>query len=261
MNSLKKIIILLVLLCPAILFAQTKIFVSAKGNDANAGTQAKPFASIKRALTEAQKKSGPVVVYLSGGTYYLKQPVVFTSKDSRRENERLTITSGKNQKAIISGGTPLKDLNWKKYKNGIWQTKIHQDLVFDELFVNGQLQRMARYPNYDSTARFLGGTAADAVSKERAAGWKSPEGGYVHALHRAEWGDFHYVITGKDSSGQLTLEGGWQNNRRMGMHKKYRFVENIFEELDTVNEWYYNKETKTLYYYPPDDIGYQNCKI
>ena len=82
-------------------------------------------------------------------------------------------------------------------ENGIWQTTIQQDLIFDQLFVNGQLQRMARYPNFDSTARFLGGTAVDAVSKERAKQWRSPAGGYVHALHRAEWGDFHYRIKGK----------------------------------------------------------------
>ena len=64
-------------------------------------------------------------------------------------------------------------------------------------------------------------------------------------------GDFHYIITGKNDNGELVLEGGWQNNRRMGMHPKYRFVENIFEELDTVNEWFYNKATKFLYYFPP----------
>jgi hypothetical protein len=28
-------------------------------------------------------------------------------------------------------------------------------------------------------------------------------------------------------------------------------VENIFEELDTINEWYYNKTTGNLYYWPP----------
>ena len=104
---------------------------------------------------------------------------------------------------------------------------------------------MARYPNFDSTAHFLGGTAADAVSKERAAGWQSPAGGYVHALHRSEWGDFHYLITGKNDQNELALEGGWQNNRRMGMHDKHRFVENIYEELDTANEWFYEKKTST----------------
>lgn len=246
---------------PLGLFAQTNIYVSPKGNDANNGTQIKPFASIGRAISAVRKISGPAVIYLLEGTYHLKNPIVFTSQDSRKENETLTITSAKNQKVIISGGSPLKNLNWKKYKNGIWQTTILQDLIFDELFVNGQLQRMARYPNFDSTARFFGGTSADAISKERVSKWKDPAGGYVHALHRAEWGDFHYVITEKNEQNELALEGGWQNNRRMGMHEKHRFVENVFEELDTVSEWFYDKKTKTLYYYPPAGLDITNAKF
>jgi hypothetical protein len=260
-NSLKKITITLILLCPAILFAQTKFYISPKGNDGNSGTQIKPFSSIEKAMAEVRKTSGPVMINLLEGTYYLKQPVVFTSKDARKKNETLTITSVRNQKVIISGGAPLKNLNWKKLEKGIWQTAIHQDLIFDELFVNGQLQRMARFPNFDSTARFLGGTAVDAVSKEKAAQWRSPAGGYVHALHRSEWGDFHYLITGKNDQNELALEGGWQNNRRMGMHEKHRFVENVFEELDTVNEWFYDKKTKTLYYHPPDGVDIKTAKF
>jgi hypothetical protein len=46
-------------------------------------------------------------------------------------------------------------------------------------------------------------------------------------MHRNMWGDFHYLITSRDTNGNVTYEGGWQNNRRMGMHDKYRFVENI----------------------------------
>ena len=52
-------------------------------------------------------------------------------------------------------------------------------------------------------------------------------------------------------NGNVTYEGGWQNNRRMGMHDKYRFVENIFEELDAPGEWYLDEKTATLYFYPP----------
>jgi hypothetical protein len=259
-NSVKKLIVTIVLLWSAALFAQTKFYVSPKGNDANKGTAAKPFASIERAMAEVRKTTGPVVIYLLEGTYHLKQPVVFTPKDARKENEALTIVNGKNQQVVISGGVVV-DLKWEKYKNGIWKARVKPDLIFDELFVNGQLQRMARYPNFDSTARFLGGTAADAVGKERAARWGSPAGGYVHALHRSEWGDFHYLITGKNDKNELALEGGWQNNRRMGMHEKYRFVENIFEELDTVNEWFYDKETKTLYYYPPGGLDIRTAKF
>ena len=260
MSGIKKINIILVLLWPAVLFAQTKFYVAPKGNDTNRGTEMKPFASIARAMVEVRKTSGPVLIYLLEGTYYLKKPIVFTAEDSRKENETLTITSFQNQKAVISGGVPL-NLKWEKYKNGIWKASVKPDLIFDELFVNGQLQRMARYPNFDSTARFLGGTDADAFSKERVAGWHSPAGGYIHALHRSEWGDFHYIITGKNSKDELSFEGGWQNNRRMGMHDRYRFVENIFEELDTVNEWFYDKETRTLYYYPPEGIDITTAKF
>jgi len=249
------------LLWPTVGCAQTNLYVSAKGNDGNPGTQSKPVASISSALTLARKIRGAVFIRLYGGTYYISKPVVFTSADSRKDDEPLTLTSADHQKVVISGGAILSGLNWTEYKNGIWQAKVSQDLVFDELLVNGKLQRMARYPNYDPSAQVLGGTAADAISKERAARWASPAGGYVHALHIARWGDLHYVITGKDSSGQLTLEGGWQNNRQMGMHEKYRYVENVFEELDTVNEWYYNEQKKTLYYFPPSGLNLKAAKF
>jgi len=259
MNRIQKTVIALAFLCPVGLLAQTNIYVSPKGNDVNKGTQVKPFASIGRALVEARKTKGSVVVNLLEGTYYLNQPIVFTSDDSRKENESLTITNFENQKVSVNGGTVL-NLKWKTHKNGIWQAKVKQNLIFDELFVNGQSQRMARYPNYNPAAHFFGGTAADAISKERVEGLKSPKGGYVHAIHPCEWGDIHYVITGKNEKGEVDLEGGWQNNRKMGMHKEYRFVENIFEELDTVNEWFYDKTAKILYYYPPKGMDLKKAK-
>jgi len=240
--------------------AQISFYVSHKGNDYNKGSKSKPFASINRALIEARKTKGNVVIYLLEGTYYISNPIVLTSEDSRQDGESLLITNYKNQKVTISGGLML-NLKWKNYKNDIWQAKVDENLIFDQLIVNGELQRMARYPNFDSTARFFGGTSANAISKERSVLWKSPEGAYVNAMHICEWGDFHYIIKGKDEKGELILEGGWQNNRPYGMHPQYRFVENIFEELDTVNEWFYDKKTKTLYYYPPKYVDLKTAKF
>jgi len=234
-------------------FSQTTFFVSPKGRNSNAGTIAQPFADIDYAKVKARKVQGTVVIYLLEGVYYLNQPIVFTREDARKNNETLTVKSFNNQKVIISGAVALQ-LKWTKYNDKIWQAQVMPDVLFDELFVNGKWQRMARYPNYDTAARYLGGTASDAISKERAVHWQSPAGGYVHALHGAMWGDFHYIITGKNENNELLLEGGWQNNRRMGMHEKYRFVENIFEELDTANEWYYDNKTTTLFYYPPKGL-------
>ncbi|WP_183580611.1 right-handed parallel beta-helix repeat-containing protein [Mucilaginibacter sp. X5P1] len=252
------IIIITLFFCPARLLAQTSFFVSPDGKDSNPGTEAKPFGSISGAVKEARSRRGKINLYLLGGIYRLDKPVVFTAEDSRPKGSTLTLTSYKKQKVIISSGAVLH-LKWVPYKDGIWKASVDQSVQFDELLVNGQLQHMARYPNYDSSAHYLGGTAADVLSPERVARWKSPEGGYIHALHPSQWGDVHYRITGKDSKGELVLEGGWQNNRRMGMSEKYRFVENVFEELDTANEWYYDKKAKTLYYFPPIGLNLQTA--
>jgi hypothetical protein len=241
--------------------AQTTLYVSTKGNDRNAGTESKPFASISTAVAKARKIAGAVDIRIYAGKYYLSQPISFTADDSRKDGEPLTLTNVDQQQVIISGSTVLKNLNWKIYKNGIWQTKISQELIFDAMFVNGALKHMARYPNYDTAAQFLNGTAADAISNKRVARWKAPAGGYVHALHNALWGDLHYKILSKKDSDQLVLEGGWQNNRRSDMHDRYRYVENIFEELDTANEWYYDNKAKILYYFPPKGMDLKQAKF
>ncbi len=121
----------------------------------------------------------------------------------------------------------------------------------DQLFVNGQRQHMARYPNYDPDARQFNGSAADAIAPERVARWSDPTGGYVHAMHEALWGDMHWRILGKKADGALDFEGGWQNNRPSPMHPEFRFVENIREELDAPGEWFHDARTGTLYFYPP----------
>ena len=59
----------------------------------------------------------------------------------------------------------------------------------------------------------------------------------------------------------MTYEGGWQNNRRMGMHDKYRFVENIFEELDAPGEWFLDAKTSTLYFYPPQGLDLATATV
>jgi hypothetical protein len=93
MNNIRNIFVTIAIWLPALLFSQTNIYVSLKGNDSNIGSKTRPLASIKRALIEARKTEGSVTIYLFGGTYYLEKPIVFTSEDSRKENETLTLTN------------------------------------------------------------------------------------------------------------------------------------------------------------------------
>ncbi|WP_339838054.1 hypothetical protein [uncultured Maribacter sp.] len=68
-------------------------------------------------------------------------------------------------------------------------------------------------------------------------------------------------MKGKTENDSLILEGGWQNNRPSEMHPRYRFIENVYEELDTPQEWYFNKAERILYYYPEGNIDIKKAKI
>ena len=234
-------------------------FVSPAGDDANPGTLEKPFATLQRAQQAARQKHGDV--FLRGGTYYLPATLVFTAQDSGTKDAPVVFQNYQGETPVVSGGVRLKNLDWQRYTNGIFQAQVPGDLQTGEIFVNGERQILARYPNFDPKAQYFDGFAADAISEHRAARWSDPAGGYYHAMHPALWGDFTWRITGKDTNGQVRLEGGWQNNRGAAAHPQIRFVENIFEELDAPGEWFLNSKTHTLYFYPPAGLDLKHAVV
>lgn len=202
---------------------------------------------ISKALAQAQQllaKGNDVEIRLSAGTYYLDETIKFANQGPNQ----LAFVGSDSGQTIISGASKLS-LNWKKYKGNIYQAKIDVSEM-DQLFIAGEQQVRARYPNYQADASVFNGYAADAISPKRTKHWKNPIGGFVHALHKGRWGGMHYEIVGKKADGSWQLEGGLQNNRPSPLHVKYRFVENVFAELDAPNEWFFDAKTQTLYYYP-----------
>ncbi|WP_298716124.1 PDZ domain-containing protein [Chitinophaga sp.] len=252
-----------VLLLPLATQAQeTLIYLSPSGNDANPGTKNQPKATFNAAREIWRKSPGqPTKVILRGGTYYLDVPWELTPADNP-SGQPFTITAAPGEKPVLSGARKVT-VDWREDANGTWKASLPAapDSI-DRLYIGGQLKIMARYPNYDVSARFYHGTSADALSPARIKSWKKPEGAIVHALHRAEWGGYHYIVTGVDDKGDPVLTGGWQNNRQMGLHPEHRFVENVREELDAPNEWHYDAGEKTIYFKPEDgrkpaaDIAY-----
>ncbi|MDQ8183473.1 right-handed parallel beta-helix repeat-containing protein [Pelagicoccus sp. SDUM812005] len=246
--------------------AKSIYYVAPQGNDQNPGTEDSPFASLAGAR-DFLRQSGelgdkPIEVIVRPGVYYLPETLRFEAKDSGSEGNEVVYRAEIEGESILSGGSRL-ELKWRPYRDGIYQAITPEGLAIDQLFIDGKSQRMARYPNYDPSkkAQAYQGFAADAFSKERAARWEDPEGGYIHAMHISRWGGYHYRITGKDDEGNVTFEGGWQNNRQMGMHEEYRMVENIFEELDAEGEWFHNQKTNTLYYKPIAGERLEEAKV
>ncbi len=239
-----------------------EIHVSPQGQDSNPGTSVAPLQSFAAAQQAARRLVArePVTVTFADGVYYLPQTVVFTAADSGTAAAPVVYQAATERGAVLSGGVKLA-LTWTPYKDGILQAQVPADLDTEELFVNGERQVLARYPNFDPAARYHNGLAGDALSPERAARWANPAGGYFHTMHPSLWGGFAFRITGKNAAGEIVKEGGWQNNRGKGTGQKAGFVENLFEELDAPGEWFLNRTTRTLFYYPPAGLNLATASV
>jgi len=201
-------------------------------------------------LVREFKKDHPsrrVEILLESGEYYLNKTLEFDPIMSY-----VTLKAKDAQNVSIKGSEKLT-VEWKK-EGKLLVTHMDMKNPIDQIFIDGKAQILARYPDYDENGGHWQGHAADAIDPDRIAGWANPEGAIIHAMHGAEWGDFHYTLTGIDENGEAVLSGGHQNNRPRAMHKVYRMVENVFEELDSPGEWYYNSSEEKLYWYPDEKI-------
>ncbi|HAM72100.1 MAG TPA: peptide-binding protein, partial [Verrucomicrobiales bacterium] len=241
-----------------------EIYVAPDGDDAAAGTRGAPVRTIGEA--QARLRSSGVAghrtarLYLRGGSYPLSAPVRFGPEDSGTAHAPVIVLPWGSERPVLTGGRRLR-LNWVPAGGGIQEAEVPPGLEIDQLFVNGERQPLARYPNRDPRAEYLEGFAADCISPARVARWADPAGGFLHAMHVHLWGDFHYRILGKDATNGLSLEGGWQNNRRLGMHPQYRFVENIREELDAPGEWFLDRSRHRLLFLPPEGLDLASALV
>ena len=183
---MKKLFFPLLLFVSGLLSAQTEItlYVSPSGSDHHPGTAEKPMATLEYAWKKASRQAGrrSITIYCEG-TNYLSAPILITNETSGTPEHPIRFSSYPGQKAVISGSRILRNLRWKEYKNGIMQAKVEEELIPDQLFVNGKKQISARYPNFDPNIRIFNGYAADACSPERVKNWSNPAGGYLHAMH------------------------------------------------------------------------------
>ena len=134
---------LIALLCDGFLQAQA-IYVSPQGNDNSIGSRKQPIATFAKAheLVRKSKEENAKVVFLPG-TYYLPETVRFTSQDNKSS---VVYMAEKEGTVVISGGKRL-NLRWQKTSKAWYTATIPAGSVIDQLYINGERQRMARFPN------------------------------------------------------------------------------------------------------------------
>ncbi len=250
--------------------APAEIHVSPHGLDSADGTAPQPVATLGRAqaLARAARLRGqPITVIVRGGTYYLPEPLVFTPADSGTAAAPAVWRAADGEVPVLSGGTRLT-LTWRPstLRPGVCEADVPADSEIDQLWINGQRQWMARFPNRaDGEGLNVFDTwkldhkappdpARNPLAPDRIARWADPTGAYFHAMHPALWGGVHWRVTGKNPDGTLALVGGTQNNRGARIHGTYRMIEHVREELDAPGEWFHDRAGHRLYFLPPPDL-------
>jgi hypothetical protein len=202
--------------------------------------------------------SAAIRIEIAPGDHYVGAPLKITPLLSGTSSAPTEIEAepGRSGTVRVLAGRKLSDLRWKPYRHGIMQSHVAGP-SFDQLYMNGVPQVRARYPNYNPKVSPFGGYAADALAPARVARWKDPAGAVVVALQDKRWGGEQIPILGKRADGSLEFGPAVGNNRPSPPHPIYRYVENVFEELDSPGEWFYNARSSTLYFYPPKgtDLG------
>lgn len=257
------------------------IYVAKTGNDLNSGTYDSPLASLTRAIEIVRKSrmdKGREInkVVIREGVYYLSETLQLDKNDSGTEKQALTFTAYDNEKVTLSGSLRL-DCKWEEYEDGIFKCYLPElaDKKIDQLFINGNRQIRARYPNgnslYPDLDAFIYPLKADTWPHKRiffnpetftSKKWIDPESAILHIFPHNHWGNLQVRVSNinYDENYFDILHRRPQINEtlfklfaRPGTYLSERsnyFIDNVFEELDSDGEWYFDKEKTVLYYKP-----------
>jgi parallel beta-helix repeat protein len=278
--------------CPAISSAENAkmtIFVAPTGNDGwsgklperNAAGTDGPFASLERArnaVREFKSKQAPkesITVMVRGGKYFLDRTLEFGPEDSGSQDFQITYQAYPGEKPVLSGGRKIA--GWKPYKGKILQAEVPGTKGgmwrFRQLFLDGQRQTRARYPNFDPSSPLYGGWVApegegrpDAFNYKANTfprHWAKPQEAEVFLLENSGLTDIQPIKSIDEKERVITLADrvkDWSGMPYMYLDYPFHltvgrgyhfYVENLLEELDEPGEWSLDSEEGVVYFWPP----------
>ena len=256
--------------------AAIRLYVAPGGNDRADGSEQSPLATLGAAKQNIRtlKKTGTlpvggVMVIVRGGTYFLAETFQFDKADSGTVEAPIVYRAAEGEKVQIFGGRPIT--GFVPHQGSILKTNVASQglkgVNFRQLFFNNKRQHLARYPNYNPNNPYGGGWAyvdgtpvqmyKEVPGEDKctlhykatdARTWSRPTDGEVCIFPRFNWWNNIEPIAAIDHDKRtITLA----QNASYGMRPNDRYyVQGLLEELDSPGEWYLDRETDTLYFWP-----------
>ena len=162
---------------------------------------------------------------------------------------------------VTLSGTEKVTSKWEFYKDGIYKTNYHiWRRTENQIFVNGKMAQIARYPNKNSDNLISVGTtlSADTASDSFVTDTElTQEDGFFEGARISTEGTSHYIhftslVTDytKGTACFNKIDSGWDSPTS---NSNYYFYDSL-NLLDAQDEWYYDGDG-TLYYKPKDGIN------
>src|ERR1043166_2421028 len=249
------------------------LYVSPAGNDAWSGRQPAanaagtdgPMATLPAALKrarEARQKAGAALeqisLFLRGGRYWIAEPIVLTAEDSGLSADRpLTIANFPEERPVISGGRRITGWKIVPGSSGVWEANAREsgdgNWYFRSLFVKDRRATRARTPNAGSFFHMQGERFSDKPvlfafkPGDLKPQWANEPDAELVAFEK--WIDFRQHIRAvlTDSNVVRLSTNAASHTHEPGA--RY-YVENTADSLDAPGEWYLDRQTGLVRYWP-----------
>ncbi|MFC4536609.1 ricin-type beta-trefoil lectin domain protein [Sphaerisporangium dianthi] len=258
---------------PASAATQATYYVAPDGDDANPGTITAPFRTLQGARnvvrTVNANMTGDIYVYLRGGDYSIGSTIDFTPADSGTNGYRVIYAAYQNETPILSGG--VRVTGWTQHSGNIWKAPLNRSNKLRALYVNDKRAFMA-----SKTISSAGCSGTYNITAGQASwAWES---GSQCAASKYSLNDFPAIAGNQDDieietgttwttaivgvrqvtsdganriatfqqPGAAIAQGAFNGNAQTGGTHK---VMNAYEFLDAPGEFFFDKTSKTLYYY------------
>jgi Right handed beta helix region len=271
-------------------------FVAPDGNDANAGTADKPFATLEHARDAvravlARDKTHDVVVTIHGGTYALSRAVAFSLTDSPAENQRVIYQAATNESPLFTSAFPI--CGWRKLETlppgfpavaagHLWIADVpkhpgtHGAWNFKTLYAGDKRLLRARGPGFAPTLRLKGGRMGDQDNFETLDQLNFPKGALRNWPNLADievlinpthqWLVNYLPLKSVDeATGVATtaLPGTYalaQVRHGAGYVPESVWVENVPEGLNQPGEWTLDSRAGNIYFWPESEAQLETVR-
>jgi hypothetical protein len=255
-----------------------ELHIAPTGSDTSPGTADAPFATLTAARDAIRKlrKVSPlnetITVWIHDGTYEVSETFTLEPQDSGTAEFPITYRAVNNASPLFTGA-PKVNVDPKAFtphQGEILKVDVAslglKGVHVRQLLLNGERQPLARYPNRDTAEPLYRGWAfvpelpnplppdhqwkSEAYLKpEDIRQWSHPEDVEIDIFAQYGWWNWLMPVKSLDpKTRKLTLAKPCGYD----LHPNNRFYfQNALEELDAPGEWFLDKHTQILYFWPP----------